>query len=116
MYIAYAAVAIATIAVNLGMFVADVARAKSVLANSAAVGVPVSWLPMLAGLKAAGAVGVALGLFGVPYIGVAAAAGLVLFFVGAVVAHVRARVLHNIYFPGAYLALAVGTLVLDLAR
>ncbi|WP_374238008.1 hypothetical protein [Gordonia sp. 'Campus'] len=30
-----------------------------------------------------------------------------MFFVGAVAAHVRARVFHNIMFPGLYLLLAV---------
>ena len=39
-------------------------------------------------------------------LGLAAAIGLVLFFVGAVAAHVRARVFHNIAFPLAFLALA----------
>ncbi|GAA3008346.1 hypothetical protein GCM10017559_33340 [Streptosporangium longisporum] len=71
---------------------------------------------MLATLKAAGAVGLLLGLLGVRPVGVAAAAGLCLFFVGAVVVHVRARVFHNIAFPGVYLALAVASLVLAVAR
>jgi hypothetical protein len=40
----------------------------------------------------------------------------VLFFVGAVGAHVRTRVFHNIGFPIAYLALAVATCTLTIAR
>jgi hypothetical protein len=43
---------------------------------------------------------------------VAAAIGLVLFFVGAVGAHVRAREMSTVAAPGAYLALAVASLVL----
>jgi hypothetical protein len=39
-----------------------------------------------------------------------------LFYVGAVITHVRARVLHNIAFPGVFLALAVGALALAAAR
>jgi len=35
--------------------------------------------------------------------------GLVAFFVGAVIAHLRARVLYNIVFPGAFLLLAVAS-------
>lgn len=116
MFIAYVIVTVITIVANAGMAVADFARAQSVLANSAEVGLPQSWIPPLAMLKAAGAAGLLLGLLGVRYIGVAAAAGLVLFFIGAIAAHVRARVFHNIAFPGAYLALAVATLVLDTAR
>ncbi|MGN0096301.1 MAG: hypothetical protein ACI38U_09565 [Corynebacterium sp.] len=41
-----------------------------------------------------------------------AAAGLVSFFLGANLAHLRARVLHNIVFPGFYLAPAVSSLTL----
>ncbi|WP_233510234.1 DoxX family protein [Actinomadura craniellae] len=40
-------------------------------------------------------------------------AGLVLFFIGAVVVHLRARVFYNLAFPCAYLALAVATLALS---
>ena len=48
----------------------------------------------------------------VAHAGIAAAAGLVLFFVGAVAAHVRARVFHNIAFPAGYLALNAAALAL----
>jgi hypothetical protein len=48
-------------------------------------------------------------------LGVAAAIGFVLFFIGALAAHVRARVLHNIAFPGGYFALAVASAVLAAA-
>ena len=40
----------------------------------------------------------------------AAAAGLVVFFVGAVLTHLRAGVLYNIAFPGAYLCLSAASL------
>jgi DoxX-like family len=73
-----------------------------------------SWLTTLGLLKAAGAAGLALGLAGVPLIGTAGALGLALFFVGAIVTHLRAHN-HDIAFPRAYLALAVGSLVLSLA-
>jgi hypothetical protein len=68
--------------------------------------VPRSWLPPLAILKGAGAAGLLLGLLGVRPLGIAAATGLVLFFIGALAAHVRARVFHNIAFPAGYFALA----------
>jgi DoxX-like family len=104
-----------TAAANLAIVVADLARAKFVVANSAEVHVPQSWLPALAALKAAGAAGLLVGI-AIPVIGVLAAAGLVLFFIGALVAHVRAEVYHTIAFPGLYLALAVATLVFALLR
>lgn len=116
MFIAYVVVTAITIAANAGIAVADFARAGFVLANSAEVDVPQSWLPMLATLKAAGAVGLLLGLLGFHAIGIAAAIGLVLFFIGAIAAHLRARVYRNIHGPGAYLGLAVASLVLAAAR
>lgn len=114
MFTAYVLTTVLTILANAGIAVADLARARFVVANSAEVGVPPFWLPWLAALKAAGAAGLLGGLLGVPVVGVAAATGLVLFFVGAVAAHVRAGVWHNIAFPGGYLALATASLVLAL--
>lgn len=50
--------------------------------------IPRSWLPMLGSLLAAGSVGLLAG-FAVPVLGTLAAAGLALYFVGALVAHLR---------------------------
>jgi hypothetical protein len=116
MLVAYVVVTIAAAAANGGVAVADLLRAQFVLANSARVGVPRSWLPLLGALKAAGAIGLVIGLLGVRALGIAAAIGLVLFFIGAIIAHLRARVLDNLAFPGGYLALAVACLVLVLLR
>lgn len=109
---AYVIVTCVTIAANSTVAVADFARAPFVLANSAEVGVAQRHIPVLASLKAAGAVGLLLGLVGIRFIGLAAALGLVCFFLGAVAVHVRTRVFHNIAFPATFLALAVATLVL----
>lgn len=109
------AVVVVTIVANLAIAVADLVAAEFVLTNSAAVGVPRSWLPRLGVLKMLGGVGLFLGLLGVPVVGVAAALGLVCFYVGAVLAHVRARVLGNIAFPGCYLASAVASLFVALS-
>jgi hypothetical protein len=98
------------IAANAFIVVADLAKARFVLANSAEVGLRPEAIPYLAALKGAGAVGLAIGLVGIPALGLAAGAGLVAFFVGAVVAHLRARVFHNIGFPLCFLALAGGAL------
>jgi hypothetical protein len=111
-FTAYVLITVVTIVANAGIVVADLARAGFVLDNSAEVGVPESWLPGLAALKAAGAAGLLLGLLGVRPLGIAAATGLVLFYVVAVAAHVRRSVYHNIAFPGGFLALAAASLVL----
>ncbi|MFI6599527.1 DoxX family protein [Nonomuraea sp. NPDC050536] len=112
MQAAYVALTLLTIVANAWAAIADFARARVVLVNAAAVGIPRSWLPLLALPKAAGAAGLLLGLLSVPYIGTAAAAGLVLFFAGALAVHVRARVFRPIGFPAAFFALAVASLVL----
>jgi hypothetical protein len=112
----YIVVTALTAIVTAGVAVADYVPAPFVLANSARVGVSRSWLPMLGTLKLAGAGGLVAGLLGLRLIGVAAAVGLVLFFIGALVVHVRSRVLSNIAFPGAYLLLSAASLVLALAH
>src|SRR5690242_20579686 len=80
----------------------------------ARAGVPESWLPLLGTLKAAGVVGLLVGI-GVPPLGLAAALGVVLFFVGAIVIHVRARY-YAFAFPGSSLVLAVAATVPALAK
>ncbi|MFC7546134.1 DoxX family protein [Plantactinospora sp. GCM10030261] len=92
---------------NAAEVVAKAVRAPFVMRNSAEVGLAPRWIPYLAVVEGAGVAGLTLGLLGLPLIGLAAAIGLVLFFVGAVGAHIRARVFHNIAFPAAFLVLAV---------
>jgi hypothetical protein len=77
-------------------------------------GVPRSWWPRLGVAKAAGAVGLLVGLV-VPVVGVLAAVGLVLYFTGAVVTVLRARAYGHVQYPLLYLAPVVATLALGLA-
>ncbi|WP_188191402.1 DoxX family protein [Nonomuraea sp. SYSU D8015] len=116
MFSAYVVVTLITIVANLSATAADFARARFVLANAAELGISQSWVPLLGALKAAGAAGLLLGLLGMRFIGVAAAIGLVLFFVGAVAVHVHTRVFHNIAAPGGFLALAVASLALTIVQ
>ncbi|WP_067703619.1 DoxX family protein [Nocardia jejuensis] len=104
------AVLLVTIAANAAESVANFARAKFVVANMAQVRVPESMLPLLGACKGAGAIGLALGLAGVTSLGIAAAAGLIVFFVIAVGVHIRTGVLHNIAFPLGFLALSAASL------
>jgi hypothetical protein len=115
-FAAYVAVTIVTILANASIAVADLARARFVLANMDEVRVPRPWLPRLAVLKGAAAVGLLLGLAGVRPLGIAAAIGLVLFFTGALAAHVRTRVFHNIAVPAAFFALAAASAGLAILR
>jgi hypothetical protein len=112
MHAMYVVITLTTAVVTARIAAADLIPAGFVLANSAEVRVPRSWLPALGAVKLAGAAGLIVGLMGLPALGIAAAVGLVLFFVGAVITHLRARVLYNIAFPGAYLCLSAATLAL----
>lgn len=89
-------------------------RAKWVVQPMADYGVPMSWLPWLGTAKAAGAAGLVVGLF-VPFIGVAAGIGLVLYFTGAVATVIRARWYAHIPFPLVYAAPVVAALALAAA-
>jgi hypothetical protein len=113
--VAYVIITAVTIVANACVAITDLGRARFVLANMAEVGVPRSWLMPLGLLKGAGAVGLLLGMLGLRPLGIAAAAGLTVFFAGALVAHVRARVFYNIAFPATFFALAVASAVLAVA-
>ena len=106
----HTALTLIAIVLNAGIGLADLAKAEFVLATSRAVDVPPSWLPVLGALKLAGAAGLTLGLAGIRPIGTAAAVGLVLFYLGAIVAHVRARKIATGVAPLLFLGLAVATL------
>ena len=112
MHTASLLITLLTAIITAGIAVPDFIPAKFVLANSAEVGVPRTWLPALGATKLAGAVGLLAGLVGLPALAIAAAAGLVLYFVGAVATHLRAHVLYNIAFPGAFLCLSAASLAL----
>src|SRR5437763_7217950 len=90
MFVAYIIEIIIAAAANIFSATLDFIRFKQILVNMAKVGVPESWITMLGTLKVAGAVGLLVGI-GVPSIGVAAAIGLILFFIAAITTHLRAR-------------------------
>ncbi len=89
-------------------------RSKWVVQPMADYGIPMTWLPWLGAAKAAGAVGLLVGL-AVPFVGVAAGIALVLYFTGAVITVVRARWYAHIPFPLVYAAPVVGALALGVA-
>jgi hypothetical protein len=107
---AYFAVTLAAIAANALSGILALVHFRAILPGMEKAGVPQSWLTFPIGtLKTAGAVGLLLGVLGVPVIGAAAATGLILFFVCAVYTHVRA----GDYSP--QLGLAIGFLLLAVA-
>lgn len=82
-----------------------------VVDNLADYGVPRTWWIWLGTAKAVGAVGLVAGIW-IPAIGILAAIGLALYFLGAVLTVLRARAFAHVPFPLLYLApiLAAGVL------
>ena len=89
-----------------GKLVRDPAQMKTM----AAVGFPEDKLWLLASAEIAGAAGLVAGLFWWP-LGVAAAAGVIAYFVGAVASHLRVRDL-KVPAPVVLMLVAVAALVL----
>jgi len=112
MFAAYMSVTLLTAGANIFSAACDFVRYKQVSIAMARARVPDSWMTTLGVLKAAGALGLLVGI-GVPLIGTAAAVGLVLFFVVAIVIHLRA---HDYTFGLAvvFLLLAVASMALGL--
>ena len=111
MFTAYV-VTLMAVAASTFVAVANFMRLEFVLTTAAKVRVPQSWITMLGTLNAA-AFGLLLGLIGVPLIGTAAAIGVVTYFVGAIVIHLRVRD-YSIGPAVAFLLLAVAALVLGM--
>jgi len=78
-------------------------------------GVPQSWWNWLALAKGAGALGLVVGM-AIPALGVAAAIGLILYFLGAVATTLRAHSYNTTLYPVLYLIPAAATLALQLGR
>ena len=113
MFTAYIVVTFFTAVANTYGAIVDFRRPQWVLDNIAKWGGSHSWLFTLGALKGAGALGLLVGI-GFPPIGVAAAVGLVLFFVGAIAVVIRAGWYSHLPWPSTYLLLAVGSLALRL--
>lgn len=113
---AYVAVTVAAAFAYAVAAVLNFTHNKSVAETAARVRVPVSWQVPLGLLLAAGSLGLVAG-FAVPALGTAAASGLVLYFVCAAGAHIRARDTRLLAWVNwaAFFLLAVAALVVGLA-
>jgi hypothetical protein len=111
MFTIYLVITLFAVVVYAFMCIAAIVHFKPILPGMVKVGIPKSWLTFPIGTpKAAGAIGLLLGVLGVPLIGTCAAIGLILFFVCAVYTHLLA----GDYSPLQFV-LAVATLVAHLA-
>jgi DoxX-like family len=104
------------VAIATGSALGKFARNPQVLAGLAHVGVTDSFVPVLATLELLGAIGVVVGIWS-RGVAVAAAAGLALYFAGAVLFHVRAKDdLKNMAPPLVLEAIALVVLWLEFRR
>ncbi|WP_406367134.1 DoxX family protein [Streptomyces sp. NBC_01546] len=90
MFIAYAVVGGLLALVLTASATFTLQRNDQIVASMRKVQVPDSWLPRLATLKAAGAIGLVAGLWFTP-LGIAAAIGVTLYFICAVISHLRVK-------------------------
>lgn len=114
MFKLYVVITVLTAAANLYAASNDFRRVDWILASMDRLRLPYSQLPLLGALKAAGALGLLAGLL-LPMVGIAAAAGLVLFFVAAIVFALRVRWYSHLPFPTIWLLFAVAALALRVA-
>ncbi|MFE1955696.1 MULTISPECIES: DoxX family protein [Streptomyces] len=110
MYAFYAAVTVLGAALFGSAAVANLSGHDYPRQQADKLGVPRSWIPLLGSALGAGALGLLAG-FVVPGLGVAAATGLVLYFVGALATHIVAGD-RALGFWAFCFALAVAALVL----
>jgi hypothetical protein len=116
MLAAYVAVSVVTAIANAYAAVLSFTHHKSVVETVERLRVPVSWMVPLGFLLAAGSLGLLAG-FAIPALGTAAACGLVLYFLFAAGAHIRARDTRLLAWVNwaAFFTLAVAALVMSRA-
>ena len=112
MFTAYIVVSVLLSVMLAGSATADFVRYEKVGLLMAEMEVPESWMTNLGVIKAAGALGLLVGI-GVPLVATAAAIGIILFFVGAITIHLRAGD-HSFALASVFGLLAVAALVLRL--
>lgn len=113
MFIACTIVSVVLALMLAGSAYAKLTRDDRIVTGITGLGVPLSWFPFLAACELAGAVGLLVGLVFAP-LGIAAAIGVILYFVGALIAHLRAGD-RAIVPPSLLLALAIAALILRIS-
>lgn len=101
---------------GIGSAIAKFKGVKSVVEAMLHVGVKESQIKLLGILETLGGLGIIAGIWSKP-LGIAATIGMVLYFFGAVVAHIRKKDgFKELAAPTAIFLIAVATLVLELKR
>lgn len=110
MFIATVIVSVLLAAMAAASGVGKLSKQPKLIESLTGLGVPMSWVPRLAAAELAGAAGLIIGLWVAP-LGIAAAVGLVAYFVGAVVTHVKADD-RELIAPAVLAVVSVAALVL----
>jgi len=111
MFIAYTILAIIMSFLLVSSGVAKVRRNPRIVHGiHEVIGVPLRWLPWLAACEFAGAAGLLIGIVWWP-LGIAAAIGVVVYFIGASVGHVRVKDFKGLSTPAVILLVAIAILV-----
>jgi DoxX-like family len=107
MFIAYTILAIIMSFLLVGSGVAKLRRDPNIVHGiHEVVGVPLRWFPWLAACEFAGAVGLLIGIVWWP-LGIAAAIGVALYFIGASIGHVRVKDFKHLLTPAVILLIAM---------
>ena len=114
MFIAYVVIAVLLSLMLLMSARGDIIRDPKIIEPLKAIGVRDSWFLPLGLVKIAGALGLLAGIVYRP-LGIAAAIGVVLYFLGAVITHLRAGDKKGVGIPAAIMLVAAAPLVLGLA-
>ncbi len=111
MFIAYVVVGVVLAAILTFSARAKLTKDEKVTKTITDLGVPLGWFPFLAACELAGAVGLIVGIWIAP-LGIAATIGIIVYFAGAVAAHLRARDTKGAPVPLVILVIAVAADVL----
>jgi Flp pilus assembly protein TadB len=111
LFIAYTVIAVLLTLALVPSAYAKLTKNKRIVDGLTGIGVPLGIFPFLASCEIAGAAGLLVGLWYAP-LGIAAAIGLVLYFLGAVGAHVRKRDFTGL--PNALVILVLAAAALSL--
>ncbi|MDX3512775.1 DoxX family protein [Streptomyces caniscabiei] len=114
MFIAYVVLAVVLSLLLLASARGDIVRDPKITDGLKALGVPDSWFVPLGLVKIAGALGLLAGIAYRP-LGIAAAIGVVLYFLGAVITHIRAGDKKGIGTPAVIMLVSVAPVALGLA-
>lgn len=111
MFIAYTIIAIVMSLLLVVSGVAKVRRDPRIVHGiHEVIGVPLRWLPWLAACEFAGAAGLLIGIVWWP-LGIAAAIGVIVYFIGASIGHIRIKDFKGLPTPVVILLITIAILV-----